>query len=279
MTLGEKIKKARCEKRLTQAALCEDKITRNMLSAIECDKANPSFETLYFLADALSLPLAYLLSDDDDMFFYKKKESIGDIKKSLSEKKYKRCIELISALDKTDDELAFILAHSHFELGRQYVLNGALKTGYTNLVLSKDFCEKTIYDTSKIEARILIYTALAKNIQSPLLEFDTEDFEVSLEGVDFELYKYITNDTQYEFRNDIYKKHMKSKYLLKSRKYLEAIPILKQIESEKTPETYNAYVMFSVYNDLENCYKQIADFENAYRYASKKMSLIEAFKN
>ena len=279
MTLGEKIKKARCEMRLTQSALCEGKITRNMLSAIECDKANPSLETLYFLADALSLPLAYLLSDDEDMFFYQKKERIDEIKNAFSQRKYKECIDLISPLGRIDDELAYILAQSHFEIGRQYVLKGSLKTGYTNLMLSKDFASKTIYDTSKIEARILIYSALAKNIQSPLLEFDTSDFEDALDSFDFEFYKYLIGDQQYSFKNRIYNCHMKAKDLLKSRKYIEAIPLLKQIENEKTPETYNSCVMFSVYNDLENCYKQIADFENAYRYASKKMSLIEAFKN
>lgn len=279
MTLGEKIKKARCEKRLTQSALCEDKITRNMLSAIECDKATPSLDTLSFLADALSIPLAYLLSDDDDMFFYRKKECIDEIKNAFSQKKYKECIDLISLLERTDDELAYILAQSHFEIGRQYVLKGSLKTGYENLMLSKDFASKTIYDTSKTEARILIYSALAKNIQSPLLEFDTGYFEEALDSFDFEFYKYLIGDRQYSFRNSIFNNHMKAKELLKSRKYIEAIPILKLIESEKTPETYNSCVMFSVYSDLENCYKQIADFENAYRYASKKMSLIEAFKN
>ena len=36
MTLGEKIKAARKEKGMTQSSLCAEKITRNMLSEIEC---------------------------------------------------------------------------------------------------------------------------------------------------------------------------------------------------------------------------------------------------
>ena len=42
---------------------------------------------------------------------------------------------------------------------------------------------------------------------------------------------------------------------------------------------YDAYTVFSIYSDLETCYKQLSDYEKAYLYASKKLSLIEAFKS
>ena len=92
MTLGEKIKQARKSKKITQEELCKDKITRNMLSAIENGKAQPSIDTLRFLALSLELPIAYLLSNDDNIGFYQKAEKILDIIRLYSEQKYKSCV-------------------------------------------------------------------------------------------------------------------------------------------------------------------------------------------
>ena len=46
MTLGEKLRRTRMEKGLTQAEVAGDRITRNMLSQIENDVASPSVGTL-----------------------------------------------------------------------------------------------------------------------------------------------------------------------------------------------------------------------------------------
>ena len=46
MTLGEKLRKTRMEKGLTQTDVAGERITRNMLSQIENDVASPSVGTL-----------------------------------------------------------------------------------------------------------------------------------------------------------------------------------------------------------------------------------------
>jgi transcriptional regulator with XRE-family HTH domain len=65
LTLGQKIKAIRKEKGLTQAELVEDRITRNQLSLIENGINNPSISTLEFIAQRLSVPMSYFLSNDD----------------------------------------------------------------------------------------------------------------------------------------------------------------------------------------------------------------------
>ena len=70
-----------------------------------------------------------------------------------------------------------------------------------------------------------------------------------------------------------------AKNLIKERKYNEAVKILLEIEQKKGEFEYNAYLMFGVYTDLDNCYRHLFDFENAYRYASKRISLLEGFKS
>ena len=50
MTLGQKLKKARLDRGLTQSQVVGDRITRNMLSQLENDLASPSVGTLEYLA-------------------------------------------------------------------------------------------------------------------------------------------------------------------------------------------------------------------------------------
>lgn len=64
MHLGEKLRLARQEAGLSQRELCGDRITRNMLSQIENGSASPSVSTLRFLAQRLGKPVSFFLEED-----------------------------------------------------------------------------------------------------------------------------------------------------------------------------------------------------------------------
>ena len=64
MNLGEKLKNARLEAGLSQRQLCGGEITRNMLSQIEHGTARPSMDTLRYLATRLGKPVSFFLEED-----------------------------------------------------------------------------------------------------------------------------------------------------------------------------------------------------------------------
>lgn len=64
MELGEKLKQARLEAGLSQRQLCGDTITRNMLSQIENGSAKPSMSTLRYLAGRLGKSVSWFLEED-----------------------------------------------------------------------------------------------------------------------------------------------------------------------------------------------------------------------
>lgn len=63
MELGEKLRAARLEAGLTQKQLCEDVVTRNMLSQIENGTAKPSMKTLQIFAARLGKSVSYFLEE------------------------------------------------------------------------------------------------------------------------------------------------------------------------------------------------------------------------
>lgn len=65
MELGQRIKRARLERGMSQRQLCGDRITRNMLSLIESGKANPAMDTLQYLAARLGVGVSLLLGETD----------------------------------------------------------------------------------------------------------------------------------------------------------------------------------------------------------------------
>ncbi|PSL28827.1 helix-turn-helix protein [Planomicrobium soli] len=62
-TLGERIKKLRKEKGLTLQALAGESLTKGMLSLIENNKANPSMESLSYIASQLGIEQNELLAE------------------------------------------------------------------------------------------------------------------------------------------------------------------------------------------------------------------------
>ena len=85
-------------------------------------------------------------------------------------------------------------------------------------------------------------------------------------------------DYDYEFKNESIKYHAIARKLIRERRYSDAVPKLLQASEKMAAQGYNSFVLFGIYTDLEQCYKQLFDFENAYRYASKRMSMLEGFK-
>ena len=63
--LGSRIKEARLAKKLTQAEVVGNFITRNMLSQIESGTAAPSIKTLTYLAEVLDLPIEQLIGAEE----------------------------------------------------------------------------------------------------------------------------------------------------------------------------------------------------------------------
>lgn len=66
MTLGERIRTLRKEKKMTLVDLAENEITKGMLSLIENDKSKPSMQTLQHIAKALDVSIGYLTQEGDD---------------------------------------------------------------------------------------------------------------------------------------------------------------------------------------------------------------------
>ena len=125
-----------------------------------------------------------------------------------------------------------------------------------------------------------MYKAICKNVNAPLLEFDPiETSKFLLNSVNFEYIRYLSGDLEYNYENQTLKHHVEAKKLIKARDYKSAISILITACDFAKSFGYDAYTVFSIYSDLENCYKQLYDFEKAYLYASKKLSLIEGFKS
>ena len=83
MQIGEKIKRLRCAKLMTQSELVGGEITRNMLSRIENGAAQPSMATVKYIAERLNVSAGFLLADEDDEILYFKSAEIGNIKKHL----------------------------------------------------------------------------------------------------------------------------------------------------------------------------------------------------
>ena len=281
MTVGEKIRRRRKELGLTQREVAGETVTRNLICRIEAGECQPSLESLRLIADALSVPVAYLLSDGDDLGVHLAAQKLPSLRRFLVEKRFPECIAAVREIpdDGIRDEVALIAARASLGLAERAISDGNLK----NIPLYVDdalaYADRTVLDTAYIRARCELCRAVARNPQSPRWEVRSDEYKKQAqEAVRYDAFLYLTESDALPAERGIYIRHREARDLIAKKKFKDALPILLSIEEQKGSGELDPYFLFRIYSDTEICYRELGDFENAYRYSTKRVSLLNEFR-
>lgn len=280
--LGKRIRDRRKKLGITQAQLCGDYMTRNMLSRIETGDASPSLETLLFIAQKLKLPPAFFLCRDaKEEAEYTKTVRIKDAKRMLGTAQYKKCIDVCQDLPSDDDEVAFMTTVSHILLAVQLLDKGELRDADAQLDHAAKALHKTVYMYSELQAQIrlvhLLTESLAKGTPPDISAFP--DSPPAFFSKDRFLYVIaLSNEvSQYDSisADSIYRTHLEGRSLLHSGNPESAMPLLERAVSDAA----EAHMEYFALMDLESAAQAIGDFKTAYTLAKKRIELNSNYNN
>ncbi len=289
MRPGEKIKKLRIEKSMTQSELAGSFITRNMLSLIESGTAQPSLQTITYLAQRLNVPAGILISDDNDDYFYRRLSSMQNIRRAFSDGDFRICLDLCRKLsdEAHDDELSMIRAECYLGIAKEEFTQGHLKISAALFDQACDMARETIYNTVHIEAEASVYCSYMRSLSQSLFADCIDNgapYEMSvndrfcryaiiigelMNGERVNLSAYLDAASE----NEIYTRHVESTVCMAERDHAKAHNIILGIlnGNEEVPSP----LMYVLFRDLEICCREIGDFKGAYEYAGAKVVMLE----
>lgn len=291
MEIGEKIKRLRTAKLMTQAELAGTEITRNMLSRIENGAAQPSLGTVTYLAARLNVSPGFLLAGEEDEQLYFKAQEINSIKRVYSDKNFRLCLEMCQNSEWSDDELMLIMAESSLRVGVDAFCKGNLRSATEYFDQAIEYCNKTVYNTDAVAAEANVYFEYMENISPTLVSSASEEDARSLiiTGDEFCVYSGIFCEaTQNGFssvsyfddrlgmvsEDSAYALHIKAMLMMENGEYAQAYEILRKLlfnDKYNIPQP----MLYFIFCDMELCCKETGDFKGAYEYSGSKMSLLQ----
>ena len=268
MELGKRLRQTRLELGMSQRQLCGEMITRNMLSQIENGSARPSMDTLRYLAQRLGRPVSYFL--EEDAVSSPNRTVMDNARLAFVQKKWEELLKYLEAYRTPDPifdwEKGLLESLAQIALAERALKQGKILYARELLEKAEQAGASTPYYTEEAERKRLLL--LGRSGQKTAVELCG-----ALPGLDEEL-------------------------LLRSRAALEqgqpkrAGCLLDAAEDQRQPQwlelrgqVYFAQREFEAaarcYHALEdtdpekaapmleNCYRELKDFEKAYFYACK----------
>jgi len=291
MTIGDKIKALRLSKKMTQAALCGDVITRNMLSRIENNVALPSLTTLQHLADVLGVSAGYFLDAANDPFPYQKLVLIEAIKDAYRNEDYTRVLSMTASLDR-DDEIAYIEASSFYALADEAYRKNELTTAESLFEMAKEAAAESLYAEETIFKKSEYYLSLIRRtLNSKLPELSLEENEYFGNEIECYLYLYmltVTKTQRYDlaaaiydtikFRSTLFRKHINARLSMLTRNNSRAASLLDELYEEIKESECDPIFAINVLTDRETVAGLLGDYEAAYHALLAKNDLLDAFR-
>lgn len=261
MELGQRLKQARLEAGLSQRQLCEDLITRNMLSLIENGSAQPSMDTLRVLSARLGKPMGYFL---EEQAVTSPNQEIMALAREAAPNEVLALLAGYQPPDPVfDHERWFLEALAYLALGQTAVDEG--RVGYARSLLARaaDAGEKTPYYTPETERRRVLLCHLAG--------VPAEDLEPLLPSLDAELL--LRAEAALQQKDYDRCAHLLACCAEESEIWhtLYAEALFAQEDFSAAAEHYRCCPETSqICARLEVCYRELEDYKLAYFYACKQ---------
>ncbi len=281
MTIGEKIKMLRTQKLMTQSELAGNEITRNMLSRIENGAAQPSLDTLRYLAERLNVSPGFLIANPKDEKMYVKYNEINDIKTAYLSENYRICRDMCINLQSTDDELKLILAECNVAIAKDEFNKGNLHAACEYFDYALSACAETVYNTNHISSVCSMYfkymQRLSVSFSSNIIdENDVPAYAAMYDSFCVYINKLLLIDGDSKVscgEEDIYDLHITAINHITEKEYPQALECLNKILFGETE--IPRPMLYFVFCDLELCCKETEDFRGAYEYSVDKTELLQ----
>jgi len=262
MALGEKIRRLRVERGLSQRQLCGDQITRNMLSQIENGSARPSMDTLRFLARQLQLPVSYLLEEEGAVSV--NQGLMADARQAFSREEWERVRSLLREFQEPDEifswEKDLLLAKADLALARQAFAQG--KEIYAQGLLEEVMAVRSPYCGRELEfyARLLLIQAGKEE------DLDFPELPALLQAHARAALKEERPDAARAYLDALSALGAEEPWLqgqayFAAGEYRMAVECFHKVEEQMGKPAYEK---------LEQCYQALEDYKMAYFYACKQ---------
>lgn len=292
MNIGQKIKKMRTAKLMTQAELAGSEITRNMLSQIENGVAQPSLDTVRYLASRLNVSPSFLLAEGAEEQVYLKYVDIVNIKKAYMNEDFRICRDLcLKADSQGDDEIGMILSECNLEIAVEEFNTGNLRMACACFDECIESCTATIYRTETVLAKIALYFRYMRLISATLGSNVIDEEEINLYPAltdDVSRYMWLMDQTESALQRELplpdidamgmdqtkaYYLHLEARSWIRQRNYAAAFQNLHGIlvDQQFIPEP----MLYFVFCDLELCCRELDDYKRAYEYNNDKLALLQ----
>lgn len=263
MEIGQRLLCARQEAGLSQRQLCEGIITRNMLSQIENGAAKPSMGTLQQLSVKLGKPMSYFLEEQSASENQQRMETARAAYEAARYTQVLDCLEAYKAPDAVFDwERWYLDALTRMALSRQMLAQGKTAYALTLLEQAKESGKNTPYYTQATERQrlLLCYRIKPAAAVQWMGQMPREPEAVLLQAEAFlpdapEKAKAALDLLPQESGQWHYLQGQACRQL---ELYAEAIVHYKEAE---------AFAGEKVWPSLEECYRELGDFQQAYKYA------------
>ncbi len=286
MNIGKKIKELRTSKLMTQSELAGNEITRNMLSRIENGAAQPSLDTLIYLAGRLNVSPGFLLADSEDERVYLKHNEIHEIKTAYLTGDYRICRDMcLNSSISDDDEIQMILAECTQSIAVEEFFVGHLHAACEYFDMALHSCASTVYNTEHIVSVCAVYFKYMREISATLSSNFIDETEAPFYSAVSDIFcnyasEFIMLKNNEEIciygpccTDGVYNAHIEAIKHIKSKNYREGYGFLHKIlvSDTRIPDP----MMYFVFCDLEVCCKEIGDFKGAYEYSINKLELLQ----
>lgn len=264
MVLGEKLRQARLEAGLSQRALCGEEITRNMLSRIENGAAQPSMKTLRCLADRLGKPMSYFL--DEQAVVSANQEVMESTRRLYDTGQFEQALEVLDGYWSPDPvydrEKALLTVLTRLTLAEQAI--DQHRERYARELLENTETRGVYCAEALNRQRILLLGRLggSQRLCCQLPSLDEELMLRSAEAIragDTRRGIHLLEAMQH--RDTPRWMLLRGEAYLAESSYQNAVQCLRRAE-EAFPE--------EVIPRLENCYRELGDYKQAYLYACKQ---------